>query len=108
MDPVLNSHFIRFKQQFEIDTSKGSPEEQKRREASAFERFANYVIFSSEYPDIFTANMDLLDSVCLGEYTTGIDGAGIKVNDRLVRDIEDVKSIAKDNKKIKVGVTAKR
>jgi hypothetical protein len=102
MDPVLNSHFSRFKQSFEILTTAGSPDERKKKEADAFEKFVNYVLFSLDYPDVFTANMQLFDFVCVGEYAIGVDGVGIKVNDRLVRDIEDVKLIAQDNKKINV------
>jgi hypothetical protein len=102
MEPVLNSFFNKFKQTFEVDTAADSPVEQKKKEATAFENFVNYVLFSRDYPDVFTANLDLFDFVCVGDYAIGIDGVAIKVNDRLVRDIEDVKVIAKDNKKIHV------
>ena len=102
MEPVLNSFFNKFKQTFEVDTAADSPVEQKRKEATAFENFVNYVLFSLDYPDAFTANLELFDFVCIGEYALGIDGVAIKVNDRLVRDIEDVKLMAKDSKKIRV------
>ena len=102
MEPVLNSFFSKFKQTFEVVTAADSPEEQKKKEAAAFEKFVNYVLFSLDYPDDFTANLELFDFVCIGDYAIGIDGVADKVNDRLVRDIEDVKLIAKDNKKIRV------
>ena len=95
MDMVLNSHFNKFKQAFEISTTAGTTEEQRLKEADAFEKFVNYVLFSLDYPDVFTANMELLDFVCVGGGgDTGIDGIGIKVNDRLVRNKEEVITIA--------------
>jgi hypothetical protein len=41
MEPILKSHFSKFKRDFEIDTKDDS-----QKEASAFERFVNYVLFS--------------------------------------------------------------
>ncbi|MEH1844150.1 MAG: AIPR family protein [Nostoc sp.] len=63
----------------------------------------NYILLSLDYPDIFTADAELLDFVCIGDgYDTGIDGIGIKVNDRLVRNINEVSEITQVNKKINV------
>ncbi|MCG8643718.1 MAG: AIPR family protein [Desulfobacterales bacterium] len=100
LDPVLNHHFNNFKTSFEIDTSK--PDD-KNFESSAFEKFVNYILFSLDYPDIFTANLDLLDFVCVGgESDTGIDGIGVKINERLVGSIEEVQKLAETNRKLNI------
>ncbi|MFB2838719.1 AIPR family protein [Floridanema evergladense] len=103
MELILKAHFNKFKRTFEIDTSDTSPEKEQGKEASAFEKFVNYVLFSLDYPEIFTADAELLDFVCVGgSNDTGIDGIGIKVNDRLVRNIEEVTEITKKSNKINV------
>ena len=66
IDPVLKHHFNNFKTAFEIVTTSDSSGEEKRKDAKAFEKFVNYVLFSLDYPDIFTADMELLDFVCVG------------------------------------------
>ena len=72
-------------------------------EATLFERFVNYIIYSLDYPGIFTGNEDLLDSVCVGgPEDTGIDGLGIKVNDSLVSSTNDIEEIAAISRKIDV------
>lgn len=103
-DLILKSHFNNFKETFEIVTTAASPQETRNKEAKAFEKFVNYVLFSRDYPDIFTADTELLEFVCVGEgYDTGIDGIGIKVNDRLVRSSNEIKDIlAQERKKINV------
>jgi len=98
MEPILKRHFNNFKNSFEINTD-SLPE----KEAIAFEKFVNYVLFSLDYPDMFTADTELLDFVCVGGGNdTGIDGLGIKINDRLVRSITEVKEITQVSKKINV------
>lgn len=98
MEPILKAHFNNFKNQFEITTGNDIEKESK-----AFEKFVNYVLFSSDYPEIFTADIELLDFVSVGgSHDTGIDGIGIKINDRLVRSIDEVKDITQVSKKIKV------
>ena len=97
MEPVLRSHFTNFKNIFEISTAT------QEQEAQAFEKFVNYVLFSLDYPDIFTADSELLDFVCVGGGSdTGIDGIGIKINDRPVRSIDEVKEIVQASKKINI------
>jgi len=98
MEPILKSHFNNFKKSFEIETGGIS-----EKEAMAFEKFVNYVIFSLDYPNIFTADSELLDFVSVGgSNDTGIDGIGIRVNDSLVRDISEVKEIVQTSKKVRV------
>lgn len=97
MEPILKGHFTNFKNQFEIVATSTD------QESKAFEKFVNYVLFSLDYPDIFTADVELLDVVSVGGGNdTGIDGLGIKVNDRIVRDIEEVEDIAGSSRKLKV------
>lgn len=103
MEPILKAQFNNFKKKFEIDTIDTSPEKEQLKDASAFEKFVNYVLFSRDYPGIFTGDTELLDFICVGgSNDTGIDGIGIKVNDRLVRNIDEVTEIAQENKKINV------
>jgi hypothetical protein len=65
--------------------------------------FPTGLLFSQDSPDIFTANTELLDFTCVGGGNdTGIDGIGIKINDRLVRNIYEVKEITQASKKISV------
>ena len=81
MEPILNSHFLNFKKDFEIVTDGDS-----HREARAFERFVNYILFSLDYSDVFIADAELLDFVSVGGADDiFIDGIGIAINDRLVR-----------------------
>ncbi len=98
MEPILKSHFVKFKKDFEIDT-RDDPQE----EAKAFERFVNYVLFSLDYPDAFTADTELLDFVSVGgSDDIFIDGIGIAINDRLIRSIEDVNDMADSSKKLNI------
>src|ERR1017187_5181105 len=81
MEPILKSHFVKFKSDYEIVTG-----DDVQKEASAFERFVNYVLFSLDYPDVFTADAELLEFVSVGgSDDIFIDGIGITINDRLVR-----------------------
>jgi cold shock CspA family protein len=101
MDPILKHYFNSFKESFEIVINGASPHEDKLKESKAFEKFVNYVLFSVDYPDIFTGNLDLLDFICVGGGNdTGVDGIGIKVNDRIVHSKEDVKEIADASRKL--------
>lgn len=103
MEPILKSHFSKFKNSFEIDTTDSNVVQQQKNESETFERFVNYVIFSMDYPEIFTGDTDLLDFVCVGGgHDTGIDGIGIKVNERLVRSVEEIEEIVNASKKVNI------
>ena len=103
MEPILKGHFNKFKNTYEISTSASSENEARDKDAKAFEKFVNYILFSLDHPNIFTADTDLLNFVSVGGGNdTGIDGIGIKVNDRLMRNIDEVKEFVQANKKIKV------
>ena len=64
MEPILKSHFVKFKRDFEIETR-----DDPQKEASAFERFVNYILFSLDNPDVFTADSELWSSSVSAEPT---------------------------------------
>ncbi len=98
MEPILKSYFVNFKAEFEIATEGDS-----HKDASAFERFVNYTLLSVDYPDAFTADTELLESVSVGgSNDTFLDGIAIAVNDRLVRSIDDINEIAEASRKLTV------
>jgi hypothetical protein len=106
MEPILSAHFNKFKQSFEINVMDEDNQIDKKKESEAFERFSNYIIFSSDYPEMFTADIDLLDFICVGGGAdTGIDGIGIKINDRLIRNKEEIEQIVSSSKKINIEYT---
>jgi cold shock CspA family protein len=49
MDIILKSHFNNFKKSFEMDTTTVSSEENREKEAIAFEKFVNYILFSLDH-----------------------------------------------------------
>ena len=103
MEPILKSYYNRFKESFEIDTKDKNEGKQKRKEAAAFEKFINHVMFSIDDPDAFVSDVDMLDSVCVGGgQDTGIDGIGVRINGRLVASKEDVKQLLEISKKIDI------
>lgn len=103
MEPILQRYFNTFKKSFDITINAESEEETRRKDSSAFEKFINYTMFSLDYPGIFTSNIDLLDFTCVGgQYDTGIDGIGIRINEKLVRNIDEVIQIVERSKKIEV------
>lgn len=98
MEPILKSHFVNFKTEFEINTA-----DDPKKEASAFERFVNYTLLSVDYPDAFTADSELLNAVSVGgPDDTFLDGIGIAINDRLVRSLDDINEIADGSRKLTV------
>lgn len=98
MEPILKSHFVKFKSDFEINTGNDA-----NKEASAFERFANYVLFSTDYPDVFSIDTELLDFVSVGGFDdTFIDGIGIALNGHLVRSIDEINELVESNRKLDI------
>ena len=98
MEPILRSHFIKFKKDFEVET-RDDPQE----EARAFERFVNYVLFSLDDPDIFIADVELLDFVSVGGADDiFLDGIGVTINDRPVRNIDEINEIVDSSKKLSI------
>lgn len=96
-DLILKSNFVRFCDSWEIeyDTDK--------KEAFAFEKFVNFCILSQDDSSAFTGNPDLLDFCCTGGGDDAkLDGVGIKINGRLVENVEDIEQIVTNSKKIDV------
>lgn len=103
MEPILKSYYNRFKDSFEIDTKDTNAARQQQKEAAAFEKFINHVMFSIDDPDAFVSDVDMLDAVCVGGgKDTGIDGIGVRINGRLVASKEDVKQLLDISKKIDI------
>jgi hypothetical protein len=44
MEPILKAQFNSFKKSFEIITTAPTPEKEQLKDASAFEKFVNYVL----------------------------------------------------------------
>ncbi|UAY96851.1 AIPR family protein [Dickeya dadantii] len=103
LDPILQHHLNKFTTSFEINMSGGNSEENKKLESKSFEKFVNYVLFSIDDPGIFTGDIELLDLISVGGGNdTGIDGVGIRINDKFVRSKKEVSDIARDSKKLSV------
>lgn len=104
MEPILQRYFNNFKKSFDINiTSTLNEEEKRKKESTAFEKFINYTVFSVDYPGVFTSNIDLLDFVSVGgQYDTGLDGIGIKINGKLVKNTEEVLQIVERSKKVEI------
>lgn len=63
----------------------------------------NYVLFSLDYPDVFTADTELLEFVSVGGADdTFIDGIGITINDRLIRSTDEIDEIVDSSKKLNI------
>lgn len=101
MNPLLKKHFGNFKQRFDISIPENISDREKiLHESKAFEKFVNHIIFSLDYPETFTADINLLNYISIGGgHDTGIDGLGIMVNEILVRSEEDIKLILQEKNK---------
>ncbi|NIF38537.1 AIPR family protein [Enterobacter sp. Tr-810] len=103
LDPILKHHINKFKSSFELNSNGRNPQETKVLESQCFERFVNYVMFSIDDPEIFTGDIDLLEFISVGGGNdTGIDGIGIRINEKVVRSIDEVKEIAKNSRKLNI------
>ena len=103
LDPILKHHINKFKASFELNTSGKNPQETKILESKCFEKFVNYVMFSIDDPEMFTGDVELLEFISVGGGNdTGIDGIGIRINEKVVRSIDEVKEIAKNSRKLNI------
>jgi len=102
MNPRLKKHFSNFKDRFEITIPDSLSEHEKNlKESHSFEQFVNFTIFSLDYPEVFTGEIHLLNAISVGgTHDTGIDGLAIKVNDIIVKSVDEVKDILKENKHV--------
>ncbi len=88
IDIGLNAKLNVFVQKFDID-------KEEIDFADLFEMFSNYVIISNELGE----DIDEFNSISTGK-AKGIDGIGIIINDKLVKDLSDLESF---NKNIKIN-----
>lgn len=96
IEPIIDARFKEFKIKNELEQIK---------ESVAFEKFANYTIYTLHQPDAFSADSELLDFVSVGgEADMGIDGIAIKVNDIIVKSQRDIDDIIKHSGRKKVNV----
>lgn len=103
LDPILKHHINKFKSSFELNTNGKNPQETKLLESKCFEKFVNYVMFSIDDPEMFTGDVELLEFISVGGGNdTGIDGIGIRINEKVVRSIDEVKEIAKNSRKLNI------
>lgn len=102
MNPRLKKHFYNFKQRFEIEIPENLSDKQKQdAEASAFEKFINFLIFSIDYPDVFSGEVNLLNTISVGgQGDTKLDGIGVRVNNVLVKNVDEIREIVKNERVI--------
>lgn len=94
VEPVINVRFKKFREIFDL---------QNVPDGTAFERFVNHAILTSHQPDAFSADDELLDTVCVGGFNDlGVDGIAIKLNGLLIQDIDDIKDILEKFKRANV------
>lgn len=85
LEPIINARFKKFRDSYDL---------QKVQDGIAFEKFVNHTILTAHQPDAFSADTELLDSVCVGgEWDMGIDGMAIKLNGLLIKSIEEANDI---------------
>lgn len=107
MDPLLKGYFEKFLESHELERPKGAAIDDADKMSGLYERFINYHLFSEDTPEIFTADSELLDFVCPGgEGDAKLDGFGILVQGRLVRNKEEILNIIDTIKKIEVEFVA--
>lgn len=96
-DLILKSNFVKFCDSWEVKF------DSDREESAAFEKFVNYCVLSQDDSSSFVGNPDLLEFCCTGGGDDAkLDGVGIKINGRLVGDIEDINHIVDSSKKVEV------
>ena len=96
-DLILKSYFAKFCDSWEIHYMS------EQEEAAAFEKFVNYCVLSKDDSSAFIGNPDLLDFCCTGGSDDAkLDGVGIKINGRLVGNIDDIDQIVSNSRKIEV------
>lgn len=96
-DLVLKSQFVKFKDEWGISS------QNEKEEANVFEKFVNYLVLCQDDASAFVGCPEMLDICSIGGGNDAkIDGIGIKINGRLVGDIEEIKQIAEISKKVSV------
>lgn len=94
LEPMIKARFQKFKEEFEL---------QKTDDPSAFEIFINHAILSGHQPDVFSSDLSLLESTCVGGTNDmGIDGISIKLNGLLIKSIQEAEDIIKKFRRVSV------
>lgn len=95
---MINGYFNAFTKSFDIAISK---ENKSASEATAFEKFINYLVLSSDDPTAFIGNASLLDDITVGGgYDLWLDGIAIRINGKIITSETDIQEILKVNKKV--------
>ncbi|UVQ47730.1 AIPR family protein [Parabacteroides faecis] len=93
-EPIINARFKKYCENYGL---------LKLSENEAFEQFVNSAILIQHQPDAFSADSELIDSVCVGgPGDTGIDGISIKVNGMLVKSIDEIKDIISKSSRLSI------
>ena len=94
---ILKGQFSKFLSSWKLAPN-GSNEE-----ASAFEKFVNYMILSLDDPGSFVGDPDLLDLCSTGGGDDAkLDGIGLRVNGHLVQSEEEILQIVSNSKKVDI------
>jgi hypothetical protein len=85
LDPIIDAKMNKFREKMEVENTS---------ESEVFEKFVNFTILSNHQPGAFNGGTELFDKVNVGGYgDIGIDGIGIKINNILIRSLEEAKEI---------------
>lgn len=85
LEPIINSKFKKFREHMEL---------LKIADGVAFEQYVNFSILKSHQPDAFNGDSELFNKVNIGgTLDMGIDGIAIKLNDIIIRDIDEAKDL---------------
>jgi hypothetical protein len=91
IEPIINAKFKKFRESYGLNSM---------TDGDAFERFVNSAILTSHQPDAFSADAELLDSICVGgQADTGIDGVAVKINGILVKSKEEASELIQKAKR---------
>lgn len=94
LDPIIDAKMLRFKEKM------GLPDEPT---GILFEKFVNYSILVGHQPNAFNGDSELFDKVNVGGYTDmGIDGIAIKINDVIIKNIEEAQSLVEKLPKLEI------
>jgi hypothetical protein len=95
-EPIINVKFKKFRESYGLNNVP---------DGEAFEHFVNSAILKSHQPDIFTADSNFLDMVCIGgSGDNGIDGMAIKVNGIFVSNKDEINEIIKKFNKADIEI----
>lgn len=86
-EPIIKAHQKKIVESFGL---------LKCSDSEAFEKFVNYTELLQHQPDAFSSDSELLDTVCIGGGDDGgIDGIAIKINNYLIKTIDEIDEFLK-------------